>query len=289
MLTRKDWPILNTIIVKALEEIPDQKKKEIIQKWITIKPASIFANKTFRIIALSLLIGTVLLVLLIIIWNLSLKKQVRIKTGELQQDITRRKAVEKALAASEEKYKLLIENQVDLLVKVDSEGRFLFVSPSYCNTFGKSEDELLGEKFIPLVHSEDQNNTIAAMQKLSQPPYTCYLEQRAKTLKGWRWLAWIDKAIVDEQGKIQEIIGVGRDITERKQAQEELGRLKDDLEIQVAEKTRELQVRISELERFHDATIERELRMNELQREIKRLKEEKSSDQSREKNENTDS
>ncbi len=64
-------------------------------------------------------------------------------------------------------------------------------------------------------------------------------------------------------------------IVERKQAETELRRMKDDLEIQVAEKTRELQERIEELERYHDATVNREFRIKELKDEIARLKEEK--------------
>jgi len=62
------------------------------------------------------------------------------------------------------------------------------------------------------------------------------------------------------------------EIVERKRAENELRELKDELEEEVKEKTKELRERVSELERFHDATIDRELRMKELQDEIIRLK-----------------
>lgn len=62
------------------------------------------------------------------------------------------------------------------------------------------------------------------------------------------------------------------DVTERKLAEDELRKLKDKLEIRIAEKTAELEERVEELERFHEATIERELRMSELKEENKRLK-----------------
>lgn len=187
-------------------------------------------------------------------------------------DITEHKKLKESIKKTEEKYKLLIENQVDLMVKVGPDGRLLFVSPSYCHTFGKSEEELLGKNFMPLVHADDREKTTEIMQSLSQPPHTCYLEQKAKTVKGWRWFAWIDKAILDEKGRIKEIIGLGRDITDRKKAEEEVLRLKDNLQAEVLEKTKQLQARVNELELFHDATIDREIRMQELKDEIKRLR-----------------
>ena len=137
-------------------------------------------------------------------------------------DITDRKLAGEALKESEAKYRLLVEGQTDLVVKVDTEGRFLFVSPTYCRTFGKTEEELLGKRFMPLVNEEDQEKTAKEMEKLYRPPYICYIEQEAKTKDGWRWLAWNDKAVLDENGTIDAIIGIGRDITERKQAEEAL-------------------------------------------------------------------
>jgi PAS domain S-box-containing protein len=142
----------------------------------------------------------------------------------IARDITERKAAEKAIKESEEKYRLLVENQMDMVVRVDPEGRFLFVSPSYCETFGKTEEELLGNKFMPLVHEEDREKTAKAMENLYRPPYTCYLEQRALTKFGWRWLAWADKSVLDENDNVVAIVGVGRDITDKKRAEEALER-----------------------------------------------------------------
>jgi PAS domain S-box-containing protein len=133
----------------------------------------------------------------------------------------RRRGAE-ALSESEEKYRLLVENQTDLVVKVDREGRFLFVSPSYCRMFGKSEAELLGHEFMPLVHEDDRGATARAMEALHRPPYTAHMEQRAMTVHGWRWLAWADTAILDARGRVAAIVGVGRDVTERRVVEDRL-------------------------------------------------------------------
>ena len=147
------------------------------------------------------------------VWNLRLRRVVRIRTAELEASL--RASVER-----EDNYRLLVEHQTDLVVKVDSEGRFLYVSPSYCRVFGRPEEELLGRAFMPLVHEDDRHSTQEAMKALFAPPHTAYMEQRAMTVDGWRWFAWNDSAVLGPDGNIREIIGVGRDITERKQAAE---------------------------------------------------------------------
>ena len=188
------------------------------------------------------------------------------------KDITERQRAEEALKESEANYRMLVENQTDIVVKVDLEGRFLFVSPSYCKMFGKTEDELIGKTFMPLVHPDDQEQTAEAMKSLFYPPHRAFMEQRALTQQGWVWLAWSDTAVLNDEGKVSAIIGVGRDITERKLAETDLRELKEQLEVQVDEKTKELRERIQELQRFHDATIEREFRIKELRDEIAALK-----------------
>ncbi len=134
-------------------------------------------------------------------------------------DISARNEAEERLRQREADYRLLVENQTDLVVKVDLDGRFSFVSPSYCQTFDKSEDELLGNTFMPLVHEDDREATAKAMENLFQPPHIAHVEQRALTRDGWRWLAWSDTAVLDERGEVSAIIGVGRDITDRRNAE----------------------------------------------------------------------
>ncbi len=119
-------------------------------------------------------------------------------------------------------YRLLVENQNELIVKVDARGRFLFVSPTYCKLFGMDHGQLIGQSYEPLIHPEDLEVTAAAMRQLGHYPHTCYVEQRAKTILGWRWLAWSDKAVLDKSGKITAVIGVGRDISEQKRIEQEL-------------------------------------------------------------------
>ncbi len=137
---------------------------------------------------------------------------------------------EQALRESEEKYRLLIENQTDLVTKVDTNGNFMFVSHSFCEMFGKTESQLLGKQFLPHIHKEDREKATQAMESLNKPPYSCYIEQRYMTRKGMRWLGWSYKSVLDKGNKVVSVIGVGRDIHERVIAENQLSVSKARLE-----------------------------------------------------------
>jgi len=206
-----------------------------------------------------------------------LEDKVTVRTRELkaanqtlQKEISVRQQAEAVLLESEQNYRLLVENQLDLLVKMDQAGRFLFVSPSYCDMFGKSSEELLGKSFLPFIHPDDRESTRLAMGKLNKPPHIATMEQRAMTCNGWRWLHWTDKAIVDDNGDISSIIGVGRDVTKRKLVEAELDRYQRQLETEVEKRTaalaaanRKLQNEIAERERT-DATLRKSTFQQEL-------------------------
>ena len=127
-----------------------------------------------------------------------------------------------ALQESEERYRLLVENQTDMIVKFDTQGRLLFASPSYCKTFGKTQEELLGAQFIPLVHPDDRAEVEKMMERIKRPPHRVRVEERAMTAEGWRWQAWHNAALLDGDGNVEAIIAAGRDITDKRQAEEAL-------------------------------------------------------------------
>lgn len=104
-----------------------------------------------------------------------------------------------------------------LLVKLDSEGRFLEVNDVYCHLFDRKAEELLGNWYMPLVHPDDRDYTEKMMQKLWRSPHRVDLENRAMTARGWGWLVWHVQAIVDSVGEIQGFHAVGRNVTNDRQ------------------------------------------------------------------------
>ena len=126
------------------------------------------------------------------------------------------------LTESRARYRLLVENAADLITKVDRDGRFVYVSPSYCRLFGRSERELLGLEFVSLVREEDRAEAARALRNVLDPPHVAYIEQRAMTGRGLRWIAWSATGVLNSSRQVGAIIGVGRDVTDRKELEAQL-------------------------------------------------------------------
>jgi PAS domain S-box-containing protein len=140
----------------------------------------------------------------------------------LLTDVTARRRAEARLRESEAKYRLLVENQTDLILTLDREGRVTFVSPSYRQVFGGDETALLGGPLALGVHEDDREATARAVDAAWRPPHAESFENRVLTPKGWRWLAWSVHPIRDAAGaEPAALVAVARDVTDRRRAEEQ--------------------------------------------------------------------
>jgi PAS domain S-box-containing protein len=137
----------------------------------------------------------------------------------LRRSIQERESAEEALRASEEKYRLIVEGQNDLILKLAPDGRILFASPSIRELIGCISDEIVGTNLLSLVHPQDYESVQLAMQSLQVAPHFCRYEARCLTTRRWKWFSWSNKAVLAQTGQLREIIAVGRDTTKRKRAE----------------------------------------------------------------------
>ncbi|MDF1737344.1 MAG: response regulator [Minwuia sp.] len=133
------------------------------------------------------------------------------------------------LRANEERYRGLVETQHDLIVRLDSRGRLSFANEALSRTLGINNEDAIGSPLTVNVAVEEGSQPFD-LQRISIPPYRASYDQRVLTSEGWRWIAWEDVALRDPDGRITEIQRVGRDITDRKETERELGVARDEAE-----------------------------------------------------------
>jgi PAS domain S-box-containing protein len=141
----------------------------------------------------------------------------------LLTDVTARRRAERRLRESEAQFRLLVENQTDLLLTLDRAGRVTFVSPSYRQIFGADETALVGRPLALEIHDDDRAATAQAIEAAWVTPQTTNFENRVMTPQGWRWLAWSVHPIRPAQphGEPDTLVAVARDVTDRRRAEEQ--------------------------------------------------------------------
>jgi PAS domain S-box-containing protein len=149
----------------------------------------------------------------------------------LQEDITRRKDAENALQESEERFRALVQNSNDIISILDKDGTYRYASPSHEYILGYSGNELCGRKIIDFVHLDDHEVIKTKFLNVIEIHYkteTAVFRHLHKN-GSWRWLEATGLNMLDNPA-INGIVGNARDITDRKLAEDELKRAKEDAE-----------------------------------------------------------
>jgi signal transduction histidine kinase len=81
--------------------------------------------------------------------------------------------------------------------------------------------DLHGVSFHEYIHAADKAQVGRDWKRLFVAPWKVQFEHRALTAVGERWLGWALRAVQNAAGEVVEIVGVGRDITDRRQAEEQ--------------------------------------------------------------------
>jgi PAS domain S-box-containing protein len=120
-------------------------------------------------------------------------------------------------------FEAITENAADMIAVVDCAGNRLYNSPAYEKVLGYSPEELRLTSSAEQIHPEDRQQVVEAAEKARLTGRGERLEYRMRHKDGtWRTLESVATAIRNEEGLIERLVIVNRDITERKRAEETL-------------------------------------------------------------------
>lgn len=159
----------------------------------------------------------------------------------LVTDVSAVKEVERRLRETEERYRAVLDAQTDMIARLMVDGRFSYVNEVYCRFFGKMPEELLGKRWHPVAHPDDVPMIEAGLAQLSPVNPVVTIENRVYSGAGTlHWMHFINRGFFDADGNLYEVQSVGRDVTERKQAELALQEANEQLEQRVVLRTAEL-------------------------------------------------
>ena len=160
------------------------------------------------------------------------------------RDITEQKLAEEALRESEERYRNLVDTAQDIIYTVSTDGTITSLNPAFETITGWSRSEWLGKPSNDLIHPDDLDSArdlgelVQSISRGDRPPYTERFEGRLLTKSGEYLNCEFLATTHRHDGTLIGLVGIARDITERKEAEQTL-----------LEQTRELAV-LGERNRF---------------------------------------
>ncbi len=139
----------------------------------------------------------------------------------------RRREAEQALAASEHKYRELVQNANSIILRLDEEGRVMFINQFAQSFFGFTEADIVGKPVVgTIVPPTDSagSDLKAFIADLARAPekYRTHINENM-TKDGRRaWVAWTNRAVYARDGRLNQLLCIGNDITDRLQAEKAL-------------------------------------------------------------------
>ena len=188
-------------------------------------------------------------------------------------DISSRKQAEELLRAREEEFRAVVENSPDVIVRYDREGRRIFVNPEFERINHLLAREVLGKKPIEFstelapVAVEFTEKLMAAIASGTKTTVDLSWTKEGRTQ------CWYVRVVpeFDAHGAVVSALTIWSDFSERKQIEEQIRKLNEELELRVKQRTSELEEKNTELYKMNRLFVGRELRMVELKERIREL------------------
>jgi PAS domain S-box-containing protein len=165
-------------------------------------------------------------------------------------DITERRQAEKALRDSEQRFRNLIESTSDWIWEVNTDGIYTYVSPKVKDLLGYEPEELIGKTPFDLMPPDEAKRTSEEFRAIVESKKPFERLENTNLHKDGRLVVIETNGVpfFDTDGQFCGYRGIDRDITNRKQVEEELKKYRGHLEELVKQRTSELEEKTVELE-----------------------------------------
>jgi PAS domain S-box-containing protein len=145
----------------------------------------------------------------------------------VSHDITQQVAAEDARRHAEKMYRAMAEHASDIILLFNNEDRTLYASEALERILGRQPSEIDQHRFLELVHPDD----LAEAEKLGVPPMpgqTLTATYRVRHKDGhYVWIEATSRSVHDQNGRLQNVITVSRDITDRIEREIEIAAARD--------------------------------------------------------------
>lgn len=147
----------------------------------------------------------------------------------LLENITERKKSERQIKESEQQFRLLAENTLDIISRSTQNGICLYISPAIKSISGFEPRDVVGKNASFFVHPDDLPRILRSMKKMTRARPTITITYRSLHKDGhYVWAESLFRGIFSEDsGELTEIYGVTRDVTDRILAEQELRESED--------------------------------------------------------------
>ncbi|MCE5298723.1 MAG: PAS domain S-box protein [Methanoregulaceae archaeon] len=137
------------------------------------------------------------------------------------QDITDYVRIRDLLRKSEVRYQDLLDSANSIVLRVDPRGTIRFINNSGAAFFGFSPEELVGKNLVGTIvprKSHSGRDLEGMIRDVMENPeeYEVNVNENMKRDGERVWIAWTNRAIRDESGRLTEMVSIGHDITDRK-------------------------------------------------------------------------